>query len=839
MSRIKYGIDLGTTNSAIAELSKGASIIKKNQFQEDTTPSCVGFSRRGIVVGKKAYNMLQKESQNALVSNTQNSKNVFQEFKRTMGTDHKYHSENMNKSFSPQELSSEVLKSLKSQIQEDFKSVIITIPAMFNDSQRTATVEAANLAGFSQVELLQEPIAAATAFGVDEEIKDGYILVFDFGGGTFDVCLIQVQDGIMQVKDTGGDNWLGGKNLDEAIVDKILMPKLKQGYKIESYINDEVKSFLLNSSLKDYAESIKKDLSFSKSAEVVSDLDAFPDDDEGNEIMLDFDVTEAELETAIGPIFKKAIDISLEVLKRNNLKGSDLASLLLVGGPTFSPILRSQIEKDICKPNTNVDPMTVVARGAAIYASRFEISDEIKDETRDDTKIQLDLAYESQSVETTEFLAISIIKSKTSGVIPDDVFVTVNRNDGGWSSEKIQISESGEMIDLNLLEGKANSFELVLNDKSGNILDSEPTEITIMQGVKPGKATLAYNYGIEVGIDKKVVFKTVQGLEKNKTMPVTGEMTGLKTKKEIRPGSEDDYFKIPIYMGADGADGTRANGHIHVNTIKISGIDFPKLLPINSDINLYLEIKSDKEKKLSVDIPYLNEVFDFPLEKITQENENDDWFEEQFNSFDLEINALDKEGSNFDVSRLSDIKDAVEQIKLNYQNRKNEGDTKMMTRDNIRKQFVELDKLIKDNEWPSVQSAMEQVYSDINKKVSESEDASRHQTQLNNFRAQMDKIIERKDIKLAKDLELQMAYYYRDLLESEYGVDLYISWLQNYNNNFSQHPWQNPTRAREIINTALQNASVNPTKESMKNYLSQLWNLLPREGGGRDDILGG
>ena len=119
----------------------------------------------------------------------------------------------------------------------------------------------------------------------------------------------------MQVKDTGGDNWLGGKNLDEAIVDKILMPKLKQDYKIESYINDEVKSFLLNLSLKDYAETIKKDLSFSKLAEVVSDLDAFPDDDEGNEIMLDFDVTEAELETAIGPIFKKAIDISLEVLK--------------------------------------------------------------------------------------------------------------------------------------------------------------------------------------------------------------------------------------------------------------------------------------------------------------------------------------------------------------------------------------------------------------------------------------------------------------------------------------------------------------------------------------------
>ena len=166
----------------------------------------------------------------------------------------------------------------------------------------------------------------------------------------------------------------------------------------------------------------KKILSFNETCELVSDLDAFPDDDEGNEIMLDFDVTKDELESAIGPIFKKAINISLELLERNNLKGNDLASLLLVGGPTFSPILRTQIEKDICKPNTNVDPMTVVARGAAIYASRFEILDEIKDETRDVTKIQLDLAYESQSVETTEFLAVSIDKSKTSGEIPDEVY---------------------------------------------------------------------------------------------------------------------------------------------------------------------------------------------------------------------------------------------------------------------------------------------------------------------------------------------------------------------------------------------------------------------------------
>ena len=114
----------------------------------------------------------------------------------------------------------------------------------------------------------------------------------------------------------------------------------------------------------------------------------------------------------------------MEVLKRNNLKGSDLSSLLLVGGPTFSPILRKMIEKQICKPNTNVDPMTVVARGAAIYAARFEVSDEIRAENKDDTKIQLDLGYKSVTAEKNDWLAISVDKSKTTCHIPDQLYFT-------------------------------------------------------------------------------------------------------------------------------------------------------------------------------------------------------------------------------------------------------------------------------------------------------------------------------------------------------------------------------------------------------------------------------
>ena len=259
MSRIKYGIDLGTTNSSIAVIEKGESVIVKSELQKDTLPSCVAYSKKKTIsAGDRAFNQLQKDKLISIKKGEVLSSNTFIEFKRTMGTDKKYHSTYMETDYLSEDLSAEVLKKLKSFPQEDnFKSVVITIPAMFNDNQKAATKKAAELAGFSQVELLQEPIAAAMAFGMDEKIQDGQIIIFDFGGGTFDVCLVNIEEGIMQVKDTGGDNWLGGKNLDQAIVDEIMIPYLKENYTIETYLNDEGKSSLLKEALKVEAEKIK------------------------------------------------------------------------------------------------------------------------------------------------------------------------------------------------------------------------------------------------------------------------------------------------------------------------------------------------------------------------------------------------------------------------------------------------------------------------------------------------------------------------------------------------------------------------------------------------------
>ena len=207
----------------------------------------------------------------------------------------------------------------------------------------------------------------------------------------------------------------------------------------------------------------------------------------------------------------------------------------------YSPVLRELLSAEICSPDTSVDPMTVVARGAAIYASQFDIDEAIADEVRDVSKIQLELSYESQTVETEEMLVVKLNKAKTKGDIPSKVFVNVKRSDGGWESNKVEIDETGEIIDLVLREGKPNNYELFLTNETGDDLPCEPKQFTIIQGVKPGNATLAYNYGVELlGENGKANFYTIHGLEKGQTMPANGEKSGLKTLKDIRPGSSDE-----------------------------------------------------------------------------------------------------------------------------------------------------------------------------------------------------------------------------------------------------------------------------------------------------------
>lgn len=823
-TKIDYGIDLGTTNSAISRIEDGEAVIKKTDTLKDTMPSCVYINKKKAVqVGDGAYNALKRDKLSAMKNWNDSDSNSFIEFKRTMGSDKRYFSANMDREFSSEELSAEVLKTLKSFIKdESVKAVVITIPAAFKNNQKEATRQAAKLAGFDHIELLQEPVAAAMAYGLNSKSKNGFWLVFDFGGGTFDAALLKVEEGIMKVIDTEGDNYLGGKNLDMAIVDEIILPYIEANYAIDSILGDDTQKQILRNAMKFYAEETKIKLSFNETHNILSDLGDIPgEDDNGEEFELDITVTQADMQRALAPIFQKAIDIAQKLLERNNLKGGDLDSLILVGGPTFSPVLRGMLEKQICKPDTSVDPMTVVSRGAALYASTIELSETVKEQTRDRSKIQLEIGHEASTVELNEYVTLKILKDKTEGVIPTEVYAEVTRSDKAWSSGKVLINEIGEVVETQLVEGKTNAFEVTLYDGRGNLLESEPKSFTIIQGSKIGNATLAYNFGIEIKKRDtgKIAFETVKGLEKNKSFPATGTRNGLKTQKQIRPGMAADFIRIPLFEGGEGAENTRALYNDHIADIRISGADLPSLLPENSDVDLTISIDRSEKITVTAYFPYL----DFSHEVVVESKTTsiDTYFlENELRKALGSIEELEDNGNNSE--KLAATKRAILSLEEELENNPNDTDTKLKVLDKLREQLKVLDEIEGATAWPTLEAELKDEFYRLEKAQKE---LGNDQTAraVDELRRQLDEVLRAKDEKLGHTLLEEIE---RLFIQLTYIYQL-INVVQQHNNNFGYYNWRNPQQARQILNEGMQIIASNPTVERLHPIVRRIFDLLP------------
>jgi molecular chaperone DnaK len=838
-TKIDYGIDLGTTNSAISRMENGEPVIKKTDTLKDTMPSCVYINKKkAIQVGDSAYNALKRDKLKSMTGSGNFESNAFIEFKRTMGTDKSYSSSNLDRQLTSEELSAEVLKTLKSFIKdENVSSIVITVPAAFKNNQKEATREAAKLAGFDHIELLQEPVAASMAYGLDSAKKNGFWLVFDFGGGTFDAALLKVEEGIMKVVDTEGDNYLGGKNLDFAIVDEIILPYLQANFATDSIFADDTKKQILRNAMKFYAEETKIKLSFNDTHNILSDLGDIPgEDDEGEEFELDITVSQADIKRALAPVFQKAINVSKNLLDRNNLKGASLDSLILVGGPTFSPVLRKMLETQICIPDTSADPMTVVSKGAALYASTVSISEEVREQTRDKTKIQLEIANESSTVETEEFVPIKILADKTEGEIPEKVFVEVTRRDKAWSSGKVEINSIGEVLEIQLIEGKTNIFEVTLFDKKGNILESEPSSFNVIQGSKIGSATLPYNVGIELKdkITGKVRFNTIKGLEKNKTIPAIGIKNSLKTQKSIRPGMDSDFIKIPVYEGEHASDGTRAIYNEHVTDIIISGAELPSLLPENSDVDLTVNIDRSEKITVTAYFPYLDFSTEIEVDA-TKTSISTEWLENEIKKAKSSAKELMDSG-NSDNIRISKIEAELESLEQSFENNKNDIDGKQEVLTNLRKSLKMIDELNEITEWPKLEEELKEEFYRLEEVNTDLGNENSNKI-VNQLRSQLDEVIRSKDVKLGTVLleEINSIFFNLTLIYQLMGM------IQNFNNNFGNYNWNDPNRARQLVNDGMGRISQNPDSEELRQIVLSLFDMLPEDEipGGDNNILVG
>jgi len=677
---------------------------------------------------------------------------------------------------------------------------------------------------------LQEPIAASMAYGLDAKSKDGYWLVFDFGGGTFDAALLKVEEGIMKVIDTEGDNYLGGKNLDYAIVDEIIIPSIQENFTIDSILDDDNKKKILQDAMKFYAEETKIQMSFNDTHNILSDLGDIPgEDDEGEEFELDITVTQEMMQNTLGPIFQKSIDTCKHLLERNSLDGNKLDSLILVGGPTYSPILRKMLEEQITKPDISVDPMTVVSKGAALFASTVDVSDEIREQERDNTKIQLEFGYEATTVEEEEFVTVKILKDKTEGEIPDKVFVDVVRNDKAWSSGKTEIDDKGDIIEVKLNAGKPNAFDVLTYNEQGDLLPSEPSNFTIIQGSKIGSATLPYFFGLEIKsrASGKVVFRSIKGLEKNQSTPATGTTNGLKTQKQIRPGIKDDSLKIPLYQGEHGADGTRAIHNEHVYDVIITGEDLPKLLPEGSDVDLTVKVDKSERISLSAFFPILDYTHEIEVPSDTTQKEIDaNWLGSEINKAQQTLNLIKQEGVYYDQEKLDKLDTEISETKKRFEQGKGDYDRKKDVLDNLRRSLKSLDEIQASSEWPKTEEELKDVFyrlEETNKKFGN----EKTNIIVEQYKEQIPEIIKEKNVKVAQEMIDNMRQLDFALIDQGLGAQMEIMMLKNFNDEFDTLDWSDRNRARMTLDRGLQMAANNPSKENLRQVVIELYNLLP------------
>ena len=834
MARIKidYGIDLGTTNSAIARMENGESVIKQTKNLMDTLPSCVYFSKNkkgecALRIGMKAKDSVYSDAITALSKNEPPKVCGYLEFKREMGSDKKYSNENMPKeSYSPEELSAEVLKELKSLINDEtVNSVVITVPAMFTAIQKDATMKAARIAGFKQCELLQEPIAACMAYGLSSEKKDGKWLVFDFGGGTFDVALVKVEDGILTVFDTEGDNYLGGKNLDEAVVNKILMPSLKEDYVLSSYETTEWKKKALIDALKGPAEEMRIALSFADSADY-STYDSnlnLGQDDNGEEIDLEITITKDQLIDAIGEQYQKAVNICKNLLERNGLTGKDLSSLILVGGPTYSPIIRDMLKKEVTQNvDTSINPMTAVARGAALYASTIDANineAEIKKEAKADI-VFLQVGYESTSVESSEWVSISIDKEKTGNNSPNELSIELQRADGAWRSDRISVDTNGNVIEAFLLEGKPNTFKVKAYNQQGNAVEVFPSEFTIIQGVKVGAAPLPYNIGIAVynDIKKRGVFLPAKGLEKNKPLPAVGVVPDRKTTQALRPGVSTDVLSIPVYQvsGLE-AEGKTAALNTQISNVVVTGDDVEQLIPENSNVEITLHVDSSEMMTMEVYFPSVDFTVKKGLDLSKRESSKDaiSWVNKELGSAQRSIEALLSSGIS--VEELNKELDAVKELASS-------GNDPMRTQSNLKEVLRKIEELDDSTEWQRVERELREEFDRLEKAQNDLGNDKSAQL-VNQIRSQVDNVIRVKDAKLGREIldQISSLFVHLTLVYQCMGL------IRDCHNRFGTIRWKDASRARQLINRGLEEINNQPSVDKLHPIACGLIDLMPNE----------
>jgi molecular chaperone DnaK len=817
---IDFGIDLGTTNSAVAVLNGVApEIIKNNERDADITPSAVYIDKKGITRWGEAAKIRVADA----------GGDVYLEFKRRMGTDHVYKFKSSGQQRKPEELSAEILKSLKGDVQqktgEIIESAVITVPAAFELHQCDATRKAAQLAGFKDSPLLQEPVAAALAYGFQTEGKKAYWLVYDFGGGTFDAAVMKTEDGSIHVVNHGGDNFLGGSDIDWAIIEELLVPRLLATYDLDDFSRSHAgwddktgsprKWFRPFALLKRAAEMAKIELS--RLDKTTIETVRF-NDTTGQEIEFDCELTQADLIRVAEPIIRRSVEITKRVLQEKNLPTESVERVILVGGPTKAPYFREMLKISLGIPlDISVDPLTVVAKGAAVFAGTQKPAAGPKIAPVQG-EFTVDLKHKPVGIDSSPIVGGTVSGSTSQALTGYTIEIVDTKTQ--WRSGKIPLRADGVfMTNLHAEKGERHVYLIELCDSTGRRQKIVPDGLTYTVGAVVEEQPLPNSLGVALANNEYDKL-----FEKGRGLPLKATRD-YRTVHAIRQGQTGELIKIPIVEG----ENELADRNRHIDDLHIDATNIRRDLPAGTEVEVTLRMDESRLITVTAYVPTLDEEFSKKIEPRKKMTDAATFLKSDFEAEMARFHEAKAKAATAGAQSARDLAEEVEDSPLLQEVK---GLLPAVAADvdvagKFEKRLLELklklDAAADALEWPALVADAKEWMGYL-MRVVEKQGTQQQLQRAKEVSAQVeDAIKEQKADRLRKRIE-QITRLYFEIVMAQPGW-----WVYQFQQiEKKQDEMIDENRASQLLDQGRDCISRNNTT-GLQNVVRQLWDLLPDE----------